>query len=92
MRLYHSGHSVYKTEYHITWITKYRRRILNPGVVECLNKLFPKLLRSMPGVEIVKKNILVDHLHLVMVIPPKYSVSDVIVQIKQYTSKTHLNI
>ena len=46
----------------------------------------------MPGVEIVKKNILVDHLHLVMVIPPKYSVSDVIVQIKQYTSKTHLNI
>ena len=41
----------------------------------------------MPGVEIVERNILVDHLHLVMVIPPKYSVSDVIAQIKQYTSK-----
>jgi REP element-mobilizing transposase RayT len=27
-----SGHGVYRTEYHIVWIPKYRRRILNPGV------------------------------------------------------------
>lgn len=87
MRLNHSGHSVYKTEYHITWITKYRRAILNPGVVEYLNKLFPKLLRTTPGVEIIEKNILPDHLHLVMIIPPKYAVSDIIGLMKQYTSK-----
>jgi len=87
MRLHHSGHSVYKTEYHVTWITKYRRRILNPGVVEYLNRLFPKLLKQVPGVEIIEKNILVDHLHLVMVIPPKYAVSDVIGMMKQTTAK-----
>ena len=82
MELRHSGHSVYKTEYHITWITKYRRRILNPGVSEYLNRLFPKLLKQIPGVEIIEKNILVDHIHLVMVLPPKYAVSSVIGFIK----------
>ena len=87
MRLYQSGHSVYKTEYHITWITKYRRRILNPGVAEYLCRLFPKLLKQLPGVEIIEKNILQEHIHLVMVIPPKYAVSDVIGMMKQFTAK-----
>src|SRR3990167_6506462 len=91
MRLHHSGHSVYKTEYHITWITKYRRRILNPGVIEYLNRLFPKLLKQLPGVEIVEKNILQEHIHLVVVIPPKYAVSDVVGMMKQYTAK-HLRL
>ena len=41
-------------------------------------KLFPKVLAMMPGCEIVERNVRKDHLHLVMVIPPKYAVSDVI--------------
>ena len=81
-----SGHSVYRTEYHIVWIPKYRRRILNPGVAEYLSKVFPKLLRQMPGCEIVEQNIRVDHIHTVMIIPPKYSVSDVIGRLKGQTA------
>jgi len=81
-----SGHSAYKTEYHVVWIPKYRRRILNPGVKGYLVKLFPKVVRQMPGVEIVEQNILVDHIHMVIVIPPKYGVGDVIGQIKQFTA------
>ena len=73
-----SGHSAYRTEYHIVWIPKYRRRILNPGVSVYLGKLFPKLMKSLPGCEIIQKNIMVDHIHMVMVIPPRYAVSDVI--------------
>jgi len=73
-----SGHGVYRTEYHIVWIPKYRRRILNPGVQVYLAKVWPKLLREMPGVEIVEQNIQVDHIHTVMIIPPKYAVSEVI--------------
>jgi Transposase and inactivated derivatives len=87
MQLRHSGHSVYKTEYHITWIPKYRRRILNRGVAGYLSKLFPKILKQMPGVEIVEKNIQVDHIHLVMIIPPKYAIADVILKIKHYTAE-----
>jgi putative transposase len=81
-----SGHGVYRTEYHVVWIPKYRRRILNPGVRAYLSKLFPNILRRMPGCEIIEQNIQVDHIHMLMVIPPKYAVSDVIGEIKQRTS------
>ena len=40
----------------------------------------------MPGCEIVEYNVLVDHIHMVMIIPPKYAVSDVIGRIKGMTS------
>ena len=81
-----SGHSAYRTEYHIVWIPKYRRRILNPGVRGYLSKLFPKVMRSLGGCEIIQQNIMVDHIHLVMVIPPRYAVSDVIGRVKQFTA------
>ena len=82
METRHSGHAVYRTEYHIVWIPKYRRRILNPGVKGYLAKILPNILGMMPGCEILKCNIRVDRIHLVMVIPPKYAVSKVIGRIK----------
>ncbi len=81
-----SGHGVHRTEYHVVWIPKYRRRILNPGVRRYLRKLFPKVTRSLPGCEIIELNMQVDHIHTLMIIPPKYGVSGVIGQIKQYTA------
>jgi putative transposase len=81
-----SGHTVYRTQYHIVWIPKYRKRILNPGVSGYLQKLFPIVLRTMPGVEITEINIQPDHIHSVIIIPPKYSVSDVMGRIKGQTA------
>ncbi len=43
----------------------------------------------MPGCEIVEKNIQLDHIHMVMTIPPKYAVSDVIGLVKGITA-SHL--
>ena len=68
------------------WIPKYRRRILNPGVRGYLTKLFPKVLKEMPGCEIVSYNMQVDHIHMVMIIPPKYSVSEVVGRLKGQTA------
>ena len=81
-----SGHAAYRTEYHIVWIPKYRHHILNTGVKGYLVKLFPKVMEQLPGCEIVKYNIQADHIHMVMVIPPKYSVSAVVGKIKGMTS------
>ncbi len=75
-----SGHGVYRTEYHVVWIPKYRRRILNPGVRGYLRKLFPKVIRSLPGCEIIELNMQVDHIHMLIVIAPKHEVSAVIGQ------------
>jgi len=84
-----SGHSVYKTEYHIVWCTKYRRRILNPGLENYLRKLFPKIIKQFPGVilnvvgfDSVKK----DHVHFDVAIPPKYAISSVVGAIKSQSS------
>ena len=81
-----SGHSAYYTEYHIVWIPKYRYHVLNPGVKAYLVKLFPKVMAELPGCEIVKYSIQSDHIHMVMIIPPKYAVSAVVGKIKGITS------
>ena len=81
-----SVHGAYRTEYHIVWIPKYRRRILNPGVVGYIKKVLPKVLKMMLGCEVLEMNIKVDHIHMVMVIPSKYAVSEVIGKVKQYTA------
>jgi putative transposase len=81
-----SGHTAYHTEYHIIWIPKYRFHVLNPGVQKYLEKLFPKVIEELPGCEIVKYNIQTDHIHMVMMIPPRYAVSSVVGKIKGMTS------
>ena len=86
MEFYTSAHSVYYLKYHVVWVTKYRRRILNPRMCNYLRKVMPKLLRSMPGIEIETIGFDGDHLHMVMLIPPKYSVSDVMGRLKSQSS------
>ena len=69
----------------MVWI-KYRYRVLNPGVKAYLIKLFPKVMKEVPGCEIMKYNIQEDHVHMVMIIPPKYSVSAIVGKMKGMTS------
>jgi len=82
MEVIQTAHSVYSLQYHVVWVSKYRRRILKPGVCAYLQKVLPKLLRSMPGVTIEVIGFDQDHLHMVMVIPPKYSISSVMGKLK----------
>ena len=82
MEVIQTAHSVYSLQYHVVWVSKYRRRILKPGVCAYLQKVLPKLLRSMPGVTIEAIGFDQDHLHMVMVIPPKYSISSVMGKLK----------
>lgn len=82
MKVYQSAHSVYRLQYHVVWVCKYRRKILNPGMEAYIRKLLPKLLREMPGVKIETIGFDKDHLHMVMTIPPKYSISNVMGELK----------
>jgi len=41
-----------------------------------------KVMRSMPGCETIEYNIQLDHIHMVMIIPPRYAVSEVVDRIK----------
>lgn len=86
MKTYRTAHSVYRLEYHVVWVCKYRRSILNPGVCAYIQRVMPKLLRSMPGVTIEVIGFDKDHLHMVMVIPPKYSISEVMGKLKSQSA------
>ena len=81
-----SAHCAYRLQYHIIWVCKYRRRILKPGIREYLHKVLLGLQRSMVGVEIEMIGFDEDHLHMVMVIPPRYSISDVMGKMKSQSS------
>ena len=47
-----SAHTAYRLQYHVVWVCKYCRKVLNSGVRMYLYKVLLGLLRSMPGVEI----------------------------------------
>ena len=77
-----SGHGAYRLIYHVVWVTKYRRKILNPGIIECFRSLIPKLARSMSGVIVEQMGFDRDHVHFVFVVPPKYAVADIMGELK----------
>ncbi|WP_460213869.1 IS200/IS605 family transposase [Geovibrio sp. ADMFC3] len=82
MEIIKTSHSAYYLKYHVVWVCKYRRKILKPGVCSYIRKTLPSLLRSMPGVEIEAIGFDLDHLHMVIIIPSKYSISDVMGRLK----------
>jgi putative transposase len=73
MRLRKSAHTVYKTQYHIVWITRYRRKILVKGVKDYLKIKLLEIRKYYPEWEYLEIGIDLDHVHLYMVIPPKYA-------------------
>ena len=71
------SHSVWLCKYHIVFCPKYRYKILeNKAEVLVRNELY-KLCGQKDQVQIDEINIQVDHIHLVISIPPKYSVSEI---------------
>lgn len=86
MQLKRSAHSFYQTQYHIVWVTRYRRNILVRGVTQYLKTKLLEVERYYPDWEIKTIGIDRDHLHIYMVIPPKYSVSQVVETLKKNTS------
>jgi len=81
-----TAHSIYYLQYHVVWVCKYRRRVLKPGICGYIRKLLPKLIRSMPGVKLETIGFDKDHMHMVMSIPPKYSISSVMGKLKSQSS------
>ena len=58
-------------EFHGQINKKYRRRIQNPDLREHLRKLFPEIMKSLPGCDIIEYNIQINYIHLMRIIPLK---------------------
>lgn len=87
MRLRKAAHTTYKTQYHIVWVTRYRRKILTKGVQAYLRIIFKEINTHFPDWEFEEIGMEPDHIHIHMIIPPKYSVSYVVETLKKNTAK-----
>lgn len=81
------GHCVYYARYHLVMATKYRRKIFQPGIKEYLFELLKCVPRYYPEIRFIEVNGEVDHLHLLVSIPPKIAVSQAVNIIKVNTAR-----
>jgi putative transposase len=87
MKIKLSAHGAYHHQYHVVWIPKYRKKVLKGELKQYLEKALCDIETFHPDIEIETLSIQVDHIHLVIVIPPKYAVSDIVGKIKANTSR-----
>lgn len=88
MKIRKQGHCAYKCEYHFVIVTKYRRKIFNAGSFQYFCELMKGvLIDGMPEVEMLEVNYDEDHIHMLLSIPPKMCVSEVVRRIKSITAR-----
>ena len=82
MKTYPSiNHTVWDCKYHVVWIPKCRRKVLYEKLRQYLGDVFHKLANQRES-QIIEGRLCIDHVHMCIAIPPKYSVSQVIGYIK----------
>ncbi len=75
------NHSVWDCKYHVVFIPKYRRRILYGELRRHLGDVFRQLALQKEA-RIEEGHLLPDHVHMLIAIPPKHAVSQVVGFIK----------
>ena len=74
-------HTKWGCKYHLTWIPKYRKKELFGDLRKYLGEVLRELARRKEC-EILEGHLMPDHAHMLIPIPPKYAVSQVVGFIK----------
>jgi REP-associated tyrosine transposase len=75
------SHSKWDCKYHVVFVPKCRRKILYGKIRSFLKQVFHELA-FQKNCKIISGNLVQDHVHMIISIPPKYAVSDVIGYLK----------
>ena len=81
-----TSHSVYDLKYHVVWITKYRKPVLRGEIALRLRELVRQTCATL-DVYILSGHVAVDHVHLLVSVPPQTSVSEMMKRIKGRSSR-----
>ena len=84
------SHTVYDIKYHIVWIMKYRKSVLRGEIGLRLRELIRQTCEA-EEVYIEKGHIAVDHVHLLLSVPPNIAVSDLVQRLKGRSSRKMLD-
>ena len=71
------AHAVWQCKYHVVWCPKYRFKILKGAIGESVRDII-RQLAEWRGIDILEGNVQIDHIHLVLSVPPKYSISETV--------------
>jgi putative transposase len=75
------NHTTYDCKYHLVWIPKYRKKAIYGHLRKHLGEIFRDLALQRES-NILEGHMMGDHVHMLISIPPKYSVSQVVGYIK----------
>jgi REP-associated tyrosine transposase len=75
------AHVKWECKYHVVIVPKYRRKTLFGRVRKRVGKVFQQLCRQK-DIGLVEGHVMPDHVHMVLSIPPKYSVAMVVGYLK----------
>ena len=75
------AHSKWRCQYHIVFAPKYRRQVIYGKIRADIGKILRKLCEAK-GIEIIEAECCPDHIHMLVSIPPKYSVSQIVGYLK----------
>lgn len=74
-------HTTWDCKYHLVWIPKYRKKVLYGHIRQKLGDIFRELALHKES-SIIEGHLMGDHVHMLISIPPKYAVSQVVGCIK----------
>ncbi len=86
MRYRTTRNAVYACQYHIIWCPKYRKRVLVGRVEAVFKEMLPRLCEQI-GIEIMESEVMPDHVHLLVSIPPAVPLGTVIRKLKGASSR-----
>ena len=78
-------HTTWRCQYHIVFAPKYRRMAIYGEIKVDIGKILRQLCQQK-GVEIIEAFLCPDHVHMLLSIPPKYSVSQIMGYLKGKSS------
>ena len=84
-RFHKLSHVLWHCQYHLVWVPKYRYRVLHDDVGQEVNNCI-NMFSSQKGCEIVELNVQIDHIHMIIFVPPKVSISDMMGTLKGRTA------
>ena len=75
------SHTAWDCKYHLVWIPKYRKKEIFGSLRKYLGETFRELALHKES-RIIEGHLMKDHVHMLVSIPPKYSVAQVVGYIK----------
>lgn len=81
-----SSHSIFSIQIHLSWITKYRYRVLTGAIGQRAKELIRRICNE-ENVEIISGSVSPDHVHILISIDPSISISILVKYLKGKTSR-----